>query len=111
MKEKLSLLSLGQRLSAIILLLYVISSSLFFEEKVGFISIIILGLFFLVNLGQENTYKISFFMALSLLALAVIIYFLDVTDTLAVPIRMLSEWSYLLIIVGALQMISFKKVS
>lgn len=111
MMDKLSLLSLGQKLSAIILLFYIISSSLFFEEKVGYISIIALGLYFLVNLGQDITYKISFFMALSLLVMAGILYFLDATDTLGIPIRMLSEWSYLLIFAGALQMISFKKVN
>lgn len=94
-----------QKITILLLLTYSILSSLLFSEKIGLISIVILALYVIVNFRYPAINKATFIMSLLMLSLAVVLYVLDVTNAMYVPIRKLSEWAYLFLSAGVLQLI------
>lgn len=109
MRQRFLRLPKRQRLFGSIFLVYSILNSLLLEEKIGLISLIFLAFYFLINLSQKASYKITFLMSLILLTFATVLYVLDVTYTLAVPIKKFSEWSYLFLLLGTMQLIVSSK--
>lgn len=109
MNRKILYLLFRQYIIFVILLLFSISTSLVRGESLGLGSVIILAFYFLMNLRNKNIYKLSFIIALMLLILAVILYVLDVTNALFIPIRNISDWSYLFLFVGAIQLLIYTR--
>lgn len=104
MKKYILLLPIRRKLSVIVFLMYAIIDALIIEENIGIVSVFVLGFFYLINYNDKRSYKIYFSISLILLVLAVILYVLDVTYILEIPISKLSEWSFVLLSLGAVQL-------
>lgn len=104
MKEIFNKLKKKQKFSVIFISIYSIINSLFFSENIGYISIAVLVFYLIVNIRLANTFKLSFLLSLLLICLAVVMYIFDIGNTWSVSIKKLAEWTYLLLLVGVLQL-------
>jgi hypothetical protein len=106
MEKTLKTLTFRLKLSAIFMLIYVFSNSFLLLGNIGLISITIVVLYFLINFRYKNFYSVLFICSFLLLMVAGIFNLFDVTDTLMIPIKKLSEWAYIFMLMGALRLIS-----
>lgn len=104
MIRKIFKLSKGQKVTTLIIFMYSVTNALIGDSKIGLLSLIILISYLLLNLHKKNVYKVSFSISLILLIFAVFLYILDVTNTLYIPIKKLSEWAYLILLIGVIQL-------
>lgn len=88
-----------------IFILFVFIDSLFFSSKIGTVSLLLVTAYFLVNRKNKDIYKITFAFSFSLILTAVLFFLWDSTGYLDYPIEKLSEWAYLLFLVGNIQLI------
>lgn len=102
-------LPLKQKILAIFVLLYSFFDSILSKNKIGLVALMILAFCFLTGYKQKNTYKVMFIVSFLLLTVAVVLYILDITSTMSIPIKKLSEWAYLFLFVGAVQLLIFPR--
>lgn len=102
-------LSLLKKIILMSLLIYTLGNSIFIDNQIGLISLLFLGLYYLYFTKEKNVHRISFLFVLILISIAILGYILDTSNMLYIPIRKLSEWAYLFMLVGALQLLILEK--
>jgi len=89
-------------------LAYVVIDSLVLSSKrIGFISLLVLVVYLMSGRNKRDAHKTTFAFSIFLIVLAVLLYLDGSLKVLYGPINKLSEWSYLLILTGIIQLAKF----
>ena len=76
------------------------------EKSIGWISLMVVVIYLVIKIKNSNAYKISFVFSLVLLCFATALYILDVTGSFYDDIKRLSDWSYVYLTLGSVQLLS-----
>ena len=108
-KKITAIIRLGMDRTTWPFVLYVLVDSLVSPSKMGVASLVIIAAYLVLNRKKYNTYKKTFAFSFFLIALAMSFFLWDSTGVLDGPIEKFSEWSYMLFLVGCIQLIIFPK--
>lgn len=101
-------ISIKARLAGFFLTVYILTISIVSPTDIGLYQILILFCYFIICLHGKSS-KISFIISLAIISFATLLYLSDINNIYASRIKLLSDWAYLLLMVGALQLLTEKE--
>jgi hypothetical protein len=105
MKNKFIELTFLQRGYFLFLTIYIVLNSLFINGSVGYLSILLVILYFIIFLSAKYNYKISLMLSFILISLASVLNLLDMSSVLDNQISKLSQWVFMLMFISVPQIL------